>query len=100
MRQARCSVWTCVCLRLRIRDRHDWTFQPPADYVGQAMPLTRDQELWGVALWVEKTHADAGWLFIAQQQDRLLAEGDLDGMTMWREVSRRYDELKAMTATQ
>ena len=64
------------------------------------MPLSRDQELWGVALWVEKTHADAGWLFIAQQQDRLLAEGDLDGMTMWREVSRRYDELKAMTATQ
>ena len=55
--------------------------------------MTRDQELWGVALWVEQTHADSGWLFIAQQQDRLLAEGDLDGMAMWRDVSRRYDEL-------
>ena len=57
------------------------------------MPLTHDQELWGVALWVEKTHADAGWLFIAQQQDRLLAEGDLDGVAMWREVSKRYEKL-------
>ena len=56
--------------------------------------MTRDQELWGVALWVEKTHADVGWLFIAQQQDRLLAEGDLDGLAMWREVSRRYDQLE------
>ena len=64
------------------------------------MPLSRDQELWGVALWVEKTHADAGWRFIAQQQDRLLAQGDLDGMAMWREVSMRCDELKATTATQ
>lgn len=57
--------------------------------------MTRDQELWCVALWIEKTHAEAGWLFIAQQQDRLLAEGDFDGMAMWREVSRRYDELSA-----
>lgn len=57
------------------------------------MPLTRDQELWGVALWVEKTHGEAGWLFIAQQQDRLLVEGDLDGVAMWREVSRRYEQL-------
>lgn len=64
------------------------------------MALTRDQELWGVALGVTKTQSDAGWLFIAQQQDRLLAEGDLDGVAMWREVSRRYDELNAMTATQ
>ena len=55
--------------------------------------MTRDQELWGVALWVEKTHAETGWLFIAQQRDRLLAEGDLDGVALWQEVSRRYDEL-------
>ena len=61
------------------------------------MSLTRDQELWGVALWVEKTHSGAGWLFIAQQQDRLLAEGDLVGMAMWREVSRRYEHLKCTT---
>lgn len=61
------------------------------------MSLTRDQGLWGVALWVEKTHSGAGWLFIAQQRDRLLAEGDLDGMSMWREVSRHYEQLKSTT---
>lgn len=58
--------------------------------------MTRDQELWGVALWVEKNHAEAGWLFIAQQQDRLLAQADFDGFAMWREVSRRYDELRTV----
>ena len=59
------------------------------------MPMTRDQELWGVALWVEKTRAEAGWLFIAQQQDRLLAEGDLDGVAMWRDVSQRHEQLSS-----
>lgn len=46
-----------------------------------------------MALWVEKAHADTGWLFIAQQQDRLLEEGDLAGVALWREVSRRYEQL-------
>jgi len=55
--------------------------------------VTRDQELWGIAVGVEKTQADAGWLFIAQQLDRLLPAGDLDGLAMWREVSRRYEHL-------
>lgn len=45
-------------------------------------------------MWVENTHAKAGWLFIAQQQDRLLASGDLDGLAMWREVSQRYEQLE------
>ena len=62
------------------------------------MLLTRDQELWGVALWVEKIHAVTGWLFIAQQQDRLLVEGDLDGVAMWREVSQRYQQLGEETS--
>ena len=57
------------------------------------MISTRDQELWGVALWVEKTHGESGWFHIAQQRDRLLKEGDLDGEAMWREVSLRYNLL-------
>ena len=56
--------------------------------------MTLDQELWGVALCVEKTHADAGRLFIAQLHDKLLAEGDLDGLAMWREVSQRDEQLE------
>lgn len=57
------------------------------------MPITREQELWGMALWVEKHHGENGWLFIAQQQDRLLDEGDLEGMAMWRDVAQRFDQL-------
>lgn len=53
-----------------------------------------------MALWAEKTHGDAAWLFIAQQQDRLLAEGDLDGVSMWREVSKRHKQLTRNLANQ
>lgn len=56
--------------------------------------MNRDQELWGVALWVEKHHGEAGWLYIARQQDRLLAEGDFDGVAMWRAVSARFEKLQ------
>jgi hypothetical protein len=57
------------------------------------MPITREQELWGIALWVEKNHGRDGWLHIAQQQDRLLASGDFQGVAMWRDVGRRFDQL-------
>jgi hypothetical protein len=58
------------------------------------MPIAREQELWGRALWVEKQHGEDGRLYIAQQQDRLLAEGDLEGMAMWRDVALRFDQLR------
>lgn len=57
------------------------------------MSLNRDQELWAMALWVERHHGKGGWFHIAQQQDRLLAEGDLDGVALWREVAKRFDRL-------
>lgn len=60
--------------------------------------MTRDQELWAIALWVEKHQAETGWLFIAQQQDRLIALGDLDGEAMWRQVSQRFEQLNGKPA--
>lgn len=60
--------------------------------------MTRDQELWGMALWVEKTHGGNGWFHIAQQQDRLLAEGDLEGMKLWRSVGARWEKLRESAA--
>jgi hypothetical protein len=57
------------------------------------MPITREHELWGLALWVEKNHGPGGWLYIAQQQDRLLAVGDSKGVAMWREGADRFDQL-------
>ena len=55
--------------------------------------MTRDQELWGLALWVEKHHGEQGWFFIAQQQDRLIAEAEFDGVAMWRKVAERFEAL-------
>jgi len=57
------------------------------------MTLSREQELWAIALWVEKTHGADGWLHIAQQQDRLLADGDFEGMKLWRQVADRFEQL-------
>lgn len=56
--------------------------------------LSRDQEIWGMALWVDRVHGENGWFHIATQQDRLLSEGDLDGVDLWRNVQRHWEELQ------
>lgn len=58
------------------------------------MVLTREQELWGVALWVEKNHGESGPTFIAGQIERLVLEGDEAGVAMWRTVTERFDQLR------
>jgi hypothetical protein len=58
------------------------------------MVMTRDHELLAIALWVEKQHGENAWFHIAQEQDRLLAEGDLDGVAMWRAVGERLEALQ------
>ena len=63
------------------------------------MALNRDQELWAMALWVEKHHGKDGWLHIAQQQDRLLRQNDFVGVEMWKEVSQRFDKLSEPSST-
>lgn len=60
--------------------------------------MTRDQELWGVALWVEKAHGAAGPTHIAEQITRLARDGDEQGVTMWRTVAERFDQVKAKGA--
>jgi hypothetical protein len=56
--------------------------------------VTRDQELWGIALWLERTHGDAGPEHIAKEVARLAISGDEDGVAMWRAVAERYDRLR------
>jgi hypothetical protein len=57
--------------------------------------LTRDQELWAVALWVEKNYGDEGAHYIATQVERLALEEDGGGVSMWREVVSRFGQLRA-----
>lgn len=60
--------------------------------------LTRDAELWGVALSVEKTHGERGAEHIAGRVASLTALGDQGGIAMWRAVAERYAKLRARTA--
>ena len=72
-----------------------WTATATESHVSE---ITRDREIWGIALWVEKQHGENGWLHIAQQQDRLLNEGNFEGMKLWRKVGERFEELIAQRA--
>ena len=54
--------------------------------------MTNDQELWAVALWVEKHHGEAGVVFTAQQIERV--SGDLAGIAMWSRVGERLALLR------
>lgn len=60
------------------------------------MVLTREQELWGVALWVETNHGDRGPSYIAGQIERLVLQGDDAGAAMWRSVAERFELLIRM----
>lgn len=51
-----------------------------------------------MALWVEKTHGDAGTEFIAAKIEHLTRSGEQSGVELWREVDRRFWELGARTA--
>lgn len=57
------------------------------------MTLTRDQEIWGVALWVEKHHGDAGAEFIDEKIEKLARLCEPDGVELWQEVARRFEQL-------
>lgn len=63
------------------------------------MVLNREQELWAMALWIEKTQGENAWFFVAQQKDRLLAEGDPLGLGLWNEVERRLAMLAEGSGT-
>lgn len=47
---------------------------------------------------MEKTHGENGWFHITQEQDRLLVAGDFDGVKLWREVGKRFEELASVSA--
>ena len=57
------------------------------------MPISREAEIYGMALWVEKHQAN-GRGYIEQQIDRLKAAGEPDGVKLWRQVLDRYERLR------
>jgi hypothetical protein len=59
------------------------------------LTLSREQEIWGMALQVERLHGANGWLHIASEQDRLLELGEFEGVALWREVGLCFERLQA-----
>ena len=57
------------------------------------MTLTRDQELWGMALWGEKQHGKNGAAFIDDKIGQLSRAKDNQGVALWQDVARRLEQL-------
>ena len=64
------------------------------------MAVTRDQELWAMALWVDREHGEDGERFIAERVLHFDAEGDDGGKQLWMDVARRFVGLKATMTTE
>lgn len=66
--------------------------------MGLVMAVTREQELWAMALWVDREHGEEGERFIAERVLHFDAEGDEGGKKLWMDVARRFVELKSSTS--
>jgi hypothetical protein len=56
--------------------------------------MTRDRELWALALWVEKHHRADGPRFIAERVGEAALAGDQLGIDLWRAVAERGERLR------
>lgn len=56
--------------------------------------MTRDKELWALALGVEKHHGADGPRFIAERVGELALAGEAGGVDLWRGVAARFDRLQ------
>lgn len=59
------------------------------------MAVTREQELWAMAIWVDREHGNEGERYIAERVLHFDAQGDDGGKQLWMGVARRYVALQA-----
>ena len=62
--------------------------------MGLVMAVTREQELWAMALWVDREHGEDGERFIAERVLHFNVEGDDGGKQLWMDVARRFVEIR------
>ena len=55
--------------------------------------MTRDQELWAMALHVERERGEGGPQFIAEQIERNLLDDEQGGVRLWLAVAERFQKL-------
>lgn len=57
--------------------------------------MTRDVELWGCALTMEREHGPRAFLHAAMRIDELDAKGECEAAGVWRAVLERLEGLEA-----
>ena len=57
------------------------------------MPVTREQEVWALALSVERKHGENAARYIAERVAAFEQSGPPEAVALWRQVQRRYDQL-------
>ena len=57
------------------------------------MPVTREQEIWALALSVERKHGENAARYIAERVAAFEQSGPPEAVALWRQVQRRYDQL-------
>lgn len=55
--------------------------------------MTRDKELWAIALIIDEQKGADGPLYIAEKIGEAALEGDHIGIDLWRAVAERFDKL-------
>ena len=58
------------------------------------MAVTREQELWAMALWVDGEHGEESERVIAERVLHFDSEGDEGGRQLWMDVARRHSSLQ------
>ncbi len=64
------------------------------------MTVTREQEIWAIALWVDREHGEDAERFIAERVLHFECQGDDGGQELWMNVARRYVELRDAIMTE
>ena len=57
------------------------------------MPVTREQEIWALALSVKRKHGENTARYVAQRVAAFEQAGPPDAAALWRQVQRRYEQL-------
>ncbi|WP_137680551.1 DUF6961 family protein [Aurantiacibacter suaedae] len=58
------------------------------------MAVTQEQELWALALWVEKHHGDDGQAYIEGRIEHFTDTNEGGAVRMWEEVASRFAGLE------
>ena len=57
------------------------------------MPVTCEQEIWALALSVERKHGENAASYIAERVAAFERSGPPKAVALWRQVQRRYAQL-------